>query len=271
MATVTPMLARNYDPTKHNIIGWDASEKLDGVRALWDGSRFWTRNGNILDAPYRITGSLAKRLDPLQMGRCLDGELYIGRGRFNECSGIVRRHGDEWIGIEYHVFDYTCNFGRDSDQRQDDLKSILQLIDLPFVKLVPQIRINSLAHLTELYDEVIRQGGEGLMLKNPNAEYLECGPTKKRSPNLLKVKSFHETEAIVTGYVPGLGKYRGLIGALICRLPSGKSFNCGSGLLDSERAHYSYFAGQTITVKYFEMSKDGVPRFPIYKGIRHDA
>lgn len=271
MATVTPMLAKNYDPNKIDPKGWMASEKLDGVRALWDGARFWTRNGNVLDAPYRFTGPLSKKSSCLQMGWYLDGELYLGRGRFNECSGIVRRHGDEWMGIEYHVFDYTCSFGHGAALRDKYLQESLRIIDLPFVKYVEQTIIQDSYHLMQLYDEIVAQGGEGLMLKHPLFTYLESGPTKKRSPHLLKLKSFHETEALVTGYVPGLGKYSGSIGALICRLPSGKSFNCGSGLLDSERAHYSCFAGKTITVKYFEMSKDGIPRFPIYKGIRSDV
>lgn len=266
MATIAPMLAKNYDPKKHNIIGWYASEKLDGVRALWDGQSFRTRNGNVLDAPWRIAGALSKKSGCLQTGRCLDGELYIGRGRFNECSGIVRRHGDEWIGIEYHVFDYTCPWDSPAQERDQALQECLQVINLPFVKYVSQIGIKNHDHLSEYYNSIIELGGEGVMLKNPDSVY-----QNKRSSDLLKVKSFHETEATVVGYVPGLGKYSGLIGALICRLPSGKSFNCGSGLLDSERTHYSYFAGQTITVKYFEISKDGIPRFPIYKGIRADA
>lgn len=267
----TPMLAKNYDPNKINPEGWMSSEKLDGVRALWDGERFWTRNGNILDAPYRIIGPLSQKSRCLQMGRYLDGELYLERGRFNECSGIVRRHGDEWLGIEYHVFDYTCNFGHGASQRDVDLQEVLQIIDLPFVKYVKQTIIQSVDHLTELYDAIVAEGGEGLMLKHPLGQYLECGPTKKRSPHLLKLKSFHETEAVVVGYTHGLGKYSGLVGALMCRLPSGKEFHCGSGLLDYQRGDYLTFAGKTITVKYFEFSKDGIPRFPIFKGIRIDA
>lgn len=260
---VLPMLAKNYSPDKHNVIGWYASEKLDGVRAIFDGKSFWTRNGNRLDAPYNFTAPLEKL--PLH-GRYLDGELYLGRGRFNECSGIVRRHDDAWWGIQFHVFDLISE--RDSFAiRNDNLKLIVEDFNIPHLVYVEQDIITCLDDITVWHEQITSIGGEGIMLKNPHSMY-----EQKRSSNLLKMKDFKEMEAICVGYEPGKGKYDGLVGSLVLQLPNGKKFSCGSGLVDSERSvnNTAYFLNQKITVKYFELSKDGIPRFPVYKGIRTD-
>jgi DNA ligase-1 len=265
---VTPMLAKVYDPKKYNIEGWMASEKLDGVRALWDGENFWSRNGNVLHAPFRMTGQMKKLVLP--GGVLLDGELYLGRGRFNECSGIVRRNDDQWFGISYQVFD-VVGVTLTADKRDALVTKILSSYNVSFAHQVVQRIIKDSEDLISYYNQITEVGGEGLMLKHPLGLYLESGPTKKRSPYLLKLKPQHDIEALVIGYSPGLGKYTGMVGALICRLPSGKEFQCGSGLNDSDRRDYPAFAGKTITVKYFELSKDGIPRFPTFKGIRHDV
>jgi len=261
---VSPMLAKKYLPDKHNVIGWYASEKLDGVRAIFDGKSFWTRNGNRLDAPYHFTASLEKL--PLH-GRFLDGELYISRGRFNECSGIVRRHGDEWWGIEFHVFDLISE--RDSFAiRNDDLRMMIEDADIPHLIHVEQDIVKCLDELSNWHNEITRQGGEGIMLKNPQSMY-----EQKRSSHLLKMKDFHEAEYTCVGIENGKGKYNGMIGALVLAVgdTAEKTFTAGSGLNDHERSvSPHYFIGQKITVKYFELSKDGIPRFPIYKGIRTD-
>lgn len=264
------MLAKKFDPDKHDVTGWYMSEKLDGVRATFD-TEFVTRNGNVLDAPYRLTGPLAKYMQKNFPGRKLDGELYIGRARFNECSGIVRRHDDEWIGIEFHVFDIIgerANFGVRNAILQDlnsQGHSSVQMIP-DFVKIVKQEIIDDPIQIAVMHDWIAKKGGEGVMIKNPASLY-----EMKRSSNLLKVKEFHDCEAKVIDYELGRGKYTGMVGALVCILPNGKKFSVGSGLVDSDRTNFALFDGKTITVKYFELSKDGIPRFPIFKGIRTDV
>jgi DNA ligase-1 len=260
---INVMLAKKYEPTKHKILGWYMSEKLDGVRAVWNGHAFVTRNGNILNAPWRVVGPM-KKLTELIGANHLDGELYMGRGAFNECSGTVRRNEDEWIGIEFHIFDIV-------GPQEIFFKRHRLLEDLSrrfpkFVRLVDQRSVATIPGMTARFEEITKAGGEGLMLKNPASHY-----QFKRSSDLLKVKTFEECEAVVIGYENGLGKYTGMVGALKCRLPNGNEFSCGSGLVDSERLDYSLFDGKTITVKYFELSKDGIPRFPIFKGIRTDV
>ena len=85
----------------------------------------------------------------------------------------------------------------------------------------------------------------------------------KRSKTLLKVKEFHDMEVKITGYKQGTGKYKGMLGSYECVTKEGHTFNCGSGLTDEDREN-KLNIGKFITVKYFELSKDGVPRFPVY-------
>lgn len=250
------LLAKTYDPDKHDPTGWLLSEKLDGVRAVWDGSRFVSRNGKEFDAPYRLTSIMPRDL-------VLDGELYLGRQRFNEASGIVRRHGDEWFGITYQVFD-AITAHKPFHVRLAELRGDTRLAGHSFIQLVEQSRVESHDHLMEQHAEIVAAGGEGLIIRDPNSAY-----EFKRSSSMLKVKGWHELEAECVGVVVGKGKYIGMIGALECKMPDGQRFQCGSGLVDAQRGWATEcFVGKQITVKFFELTPNGVPRFPIFKAVR---
>lgn len=109
------------------------------------------------------------------------------------------------------------------------------------------------------------------MLREPGSYY-----ENKRSKTLLKVKDFHDAEAIVTGYELGLGRNTGVLGALIIKwenpLMGTKLFKVGSGFNDDMRKNYKklYPIGTRITIKYFELGKTGVARFPIFMHVRED-
>ena len=108
-------------------------------------------------------------------------------------------------------------------------------------------------------------GGEGLMLRQPGSRY-EAG----RSTTLYKVKSFRDDEARVVGHLAGAGRHKGRLGALEVELRSGVRFSVGTGLSDAERENPPPL-GAIITFRYQELSRDGVPRFPSYVGVRVDA
>ena len=103
------------------------------------------------------------------------------------------------------------------------------------------------------------------MLRQPNSMY-EVG----RSNTLLKVKSFVDDEARVLCYLPGKGKYKGMVGAMSCELRSGVTFDVGTGLSDAERKSPPK-VGSIIVFHYKELTKDGLPREPTYHGQRFDA
>ena len=93
-------------------------------------------------------------------------------------------------------------------------------------------------------------GGEGLMLREPNSKYVHG-----RSNTLLKVKSFHDMDAVVEKHEKGAGKYKDLLGSLHCRDKDGVTFKVGSGFTDKERENPPP-VGCIITVKYQEKTND---------------
>jgi len=86
-----------------------------------------------------------------------------------------------------------------------------------------------------------------------------------RSSTLLKIKTFYDAEAVVTGYLGGKGKNKGVTGSLKCQMASGKTFNVGTGLSDKQRKKPPKI-GAIITYRFQELTRDGVPRFPSYIG-----
>jgi DNA ligase-1 len=85
----------SIDPT-----GWWMSEKYDGLRAFWDGQKLWSRNGNLIHAPDYFLAELPRNI-------VLDGELWIGHGKFEETMSIVRSEtpDDRWDRVRFMVFD----------------------------------------------------------------------------------------------------------------------------------------------------------------------
>lgn len=236
------------DPTGH----W-LSEKRDGVRAYWNGKDFVSRQGNIYKAPEWFKAGLPETP--------LDGELIIGRKQFAETISIVKSFdsGDRWKEITYEVFD-SPSFAGPFEARIEHCKAVLE--NATYARVLNQVLCEGVAHLQKLLAEVEKLGGEGIMIRIAGSEY-EIG----RSYTLLKVKSFFDIEATVIGYTPGKGKNKGKLGSLECRLESGALVSVGTGLTDEDRRN-PVAIGKVITVRYQELSPDGVPRFPVFVAVR---
>jgi DNA ligase-1 len=235
------------------------SEKLDGVRAYWDGPnrRFLSRQGNIFYAPDWFIEHLPDTP--------LDGELWLGRKSFQRTVSIVRRQdkSDLWRELSFVVFDAPA-IDNVFEQRLEHLRDILSSSTSDFVRVLEQLRCRDLSHLQEELDRVDALGGEGLMLRQPGSRY-EAG----RSSTLLKVKRFHDAEARVIGHLAGTGRHKGRLGALDVELPDGTLFSVGTGFSDAERENPPP-VGSVITVRYQELSDRGVPRFPSFVRARPD-
>ena len=174
------------------------SEKLDGVRAFWDGEALVSRRGNRFIAPSWFVEGFPS--EPL------DGELWMGRGTFDALSGIVRRHVPEdgaWRKIRYLVFDLPMHPGT-FDERLVRMKELLGGLDPSRIALVEQFRVGEDDELTAILDRVVKEGGEGLMLRRGESRYLAG-----RSDDLLKLKTFEDAEAVVVATPPGQGEVRG--------------------------------------------------------------
>ena len=257
-AVVPPpvLLAHSWE-NDVDLTGWWMSEKLDGVRAYWDGKRFLSRLGNAYHAPSWFTAQLPD--SPL------DGELWVGRKKFQRCVSIVRRldAGLDWREVRYLIFDAPA-MAAPFEARMKHLQEFLALQQPPYAQYVDQALCTDIDHMRSELRRVEGLGGEGLMMRRPGSRY-EVG----RSHSLLKVKSFHDAEARVIGHQAGTGKHKGRLGALLVEMPSGIQFNVGTGLSDRERESPPP-VGAIITYRYQELSDGGVPRFPSYVGVRHD-
>lgn len=239
--------------------GWWMSEKLDGVRAYWDGERLLTRLGNEVAAPAWFVAALPR-------GVALDGELFGGRKRFQETVSVVRRQdrSEAWRGLRYVLFDAPRHEGP-FEARLSAVRDHVRAAAAEHLVAHPHEACRDVAHLREELARVEALGGEGLMLRKPGSRY-EVG----RSFTLLKVKTFHDAEARVRAHLPGTGKHKGRLGALQCELPDGTVFSVGTGFSDAERESPPP-VGAIVTFRYQELSRDGVPRFPSYVGVRHDV
>jgi DNA ligase-1 len=258
------MLANAYrDDVGTNLVEFWVSEKLDGVRAYWDGSHLLTRAGNVIAAPHWFTARLQHIAPHIE----LDGELWGGRDAFERTSGIVRTatpDDDAWRRLKYMLFDLPGEHAA-FDDRLRRLVQITEHAKIDWLTTVPQTRIQDAAHLRARLREIEALGGEGLMLHRGASIYVAG-----RSDDLLKVKSFDDAEARVIGYVPGNGKYEGRVGALIVERADGAHFKIGSGLSDAERKTPPP-VGAWVTYVHNGLTSSGLPRFPRYLRIRSDS
>jgi len=250
------LLAHSWD-NNQDVTGWWISEKLDGVRAYWDGKRFVSRLGNVYHAPDYFTAGLPDHP--------LDGELWIGRGRFQETVSAVRRKkgGENWKRVRYLVFDIPSLTGAFFEKRDNKIEAVVAAA--PYAERVEQTVCLGIAHLRAELARVEAEGGEGLMLREPGSLYVEG-----RSTTLLKVKSFIDSEAVVIGHTKGKGRHKGRCGALEVRLTDGTEFKVGTGLSDAQRQDPPKI-GAVVCFRYQELTKAGVPRFPSFVGVRHDV
>ncbi|MGY1408651.1 MULTISPECIES: DNA ligase [unclassified Luteimonas] len=254
----TLMLAMDYEPGVVVADYW-VSEKLDGVRGRWDGRALWTRGGSRIDAP----GWFVAGWPPVP----LDGELWIGRGRFDEVSGIVRaQRRDEaaWRQVRFMVFDLPGHAGG-FGERLVQLRALLAGAGVAWLQPVPQQRFADAAALQARLRAVAAAGGEGLMLHHRDARY-RAG----RSDGLRKLKPHADAEARVVGHTPGRGKYAGMTGALLVERADGVRFRLGSGLDDAQRAAPPP-VGSLVTYRYNGHTGNGVPRFARFLRVRDEA
>lgn len=244
-----------------NPTGYYMSEKLDGMRAYWDGTKLWTRSGLPIITPTWFLHGLPSDLH-------LDGELFLGRKLFSECMSIARRTdaSDDWNQLTYVIFDAPTVKGGIID-RLNHAKAILSTSPPKYAKIHEHVVCTGTEHLLDELAKIESVDGEGLMLRHPTAPH-----RGGRNTDLLKVKSFHDDEALIIDYEKGKGKYQGLVGSLVCISKTGAQFKVGSGLTDDMRSYNAIpKIGTVITYKYFELTSDGIPRFPTFMRIRPDV
>ena len=264
-------LLRLSEYKDQNVSGWLASEKLDGVRAYWDGENLLSRQGKKLNAPLSFTKNFPKF--------ALDGELYAKELKFEEIQATVMdKLPDEkaWGRLKFHVFDVPEASGGLLD-RLEVLAKFLKNKPNENLIIIKQIKMRDNAHFLKFTEDIIVKGGEGAVVREPNAPY-----ERKRSKNALKFKKFKDAECEVIAINKGSGKYAKFTGSLTCKALGGKDkeekagepksgtiFKIGSGLSDEKRQNPPEI-GSIITYKFQNLTSNGKPRFPIFLRVRED-
>ena len=271
--------------------GWLVSEKFDGYRACYnhDKKQFFSRQNKPFNAPQWFLDAMPPRL--------VDGELWIGRNMFQE-MGVVRKKvpiDEEWLHVTFQVYDMPHETGTFLERLKELIRIVkltknrwlrmrkdfpypFNTIDCPVI-VAKQTIVKNDAHLDSMYQDIIQNGGEGIMLKDPNSPYED-----KRSNYLLKYKPNFDAEAIIIGYKPGQGKYVGMLGGFSCQQlinhdsymsidESEDHLFSISGMDDSIRKSYkdTHPIGTIISYEHSGTTDKGKPRFPRYSRLRTDV
>jgi len=153
----------------HDLENYLASEKMDGVRARWDGENFITRHGNLVNCPDWFKEGMPDAN--------LDGELWMGRGTFAQLQSAMQTRGGDWSGIKFMVFDLAV-LRKTTTERMDMLCNIA---------LTTPLHVGFVSHhtmtaeqLDKAEETIVRDGGEGLCLRHKDENY--------RPNNFIKVK-----------------------------------------------------------------------------------
>ncbi len=229
------------------------SEKLDGIRGVWDGQNLYTKKGKLLYPPK----SFINHMPPF----AIDGELWTVRDDFENIQSIImdKTPSTKWDDIKFMIFEVP-NAKGDFHKRLNKLKQWLENNPNNKIQIIPQIVCKNIDHLNTFLEDIIKLKGEGVIIKDPSLDY-HTG----RSSHILKVKKFHDMEGIVVGI--NFRKDSTLMKSLKLKLDNGVVFKLGGGFSNDQRLNYPKI-GEQITFKYYGFTKNGQPKFTSFLRIR---
>lgn len=237
-----------------NVTGWYMSEKLDGIRAFWDGKNLKTRTSRELFSPPEFT----KNFPPFE----LDGELWTKRGDFENIQNIVMdKNPKSWDEITYNIFEAPSKVGN-FDQRLQKAKDWFSKNPNSNIKFIEHFKCTSKQDIDNFLTHILKLGGEGVMIKNPNAPY-----TTGRSGDILKLKKYLDDEGKIIKI--NFSKQDSKIASLTLKLEDGTEFKLGSGF-DKNFHQNPPKVGDIVTFKFFGFTKNKKPRFASFLHIRKD-
>ncbi len=275
-----PMLALEFDPSNTMKFPVFIQPKLDGVRCLvyssGDKIIFQSRQNTLFDPFEHLLDEIKKLLEllgnPTQF--VLDGELYIHGAEFNEITSMVRRSKKKHPNItnlKYHIYDCFYFGDQNLDKNKMSYAERNKFLNSGFSKskfdqliCVDTKVANTIDDLEKYHTYYTNQSYEGIMIRTMGGVYKQQG----RSKDLQKYKKFHDDEFIVTGYHEGSGAHAGTpIFECFSKVNPGKTFGVTmQGTIESKKEmlkNIDKYIGKQLTVKYQELSVDGIPRFPV--------
>lgn len=249
---VSAMLAVETIPS--DMTGWYMSEKLDGIRALWNGSDLYSRTKKIFHAPQWFKDSLPKNVH-------IDGELYLGRARFEETQSIVmKKHpvDEEWKKIKFMCFDII-----NDEPFSKRYQIYSKLKENTYFKIVKQEKVKTQKQFEDYFQSITKKKGEGVMLREPESKYVQ-----KRTKSLVKVKPKRDAEAVILGVEKGKGRIKNMMGKLVVKnQDTNVQFKIGTGFSNANRKR-NWKKGEVIVYIYRDITAKGIPRFASYKALK---
>ena len=271
-----PMLAHSFDKRKHNI-NYPAivQRKFDGVRCLAvlnsDGSvKLLSRKGKEYPHLQHIKADVWENNDNTNI--VLDGELYSDTLTFQQLVGLVKRvtlkPGNDQQMYEVSLRVYDCVDLNNEADFTDRYQTITNITNgAKYLSLVENVRVDNEDEIHAAQARFVEEGYEGAMVRNLTGAYA----IGKRSANLQKVKTFLDGEYPIVGFTQGTGGETGCV-IWICETPDGKQFRVRPRGTQEERKvlfqNGEEYIGKMLTVRYQELTDDGVPRFPVGIAIR---
>ncbi|AGS80982.1 DNA ligase (ATP) [Caulobacter phage Cr30] len=243
--------------------------KYDGIRLIAKKDGLFSRGGKPIYGVPHIQKALKEFFEDFP-DAILDGELYNHdlKEDFNQIVSCVKKQTPTQEELElsakliqYHVYDIPSESEYSFSGRYIKLQHIFQEYSIYWgdhLQLSETTLIKGEEALNELYAHYLEQGYEGQMIRNPSAIY-----QNKRTKDLLKRKDFIDEEYELVSINEGQGNWSGVAKSVTCRHPDGRTFNAGiKGNYERAKSllHESY---DMVTVKYFNLTPDGIPRFPV--------
>lgn len=240
-----------------NVTGWVMSEKLDGVRAYWDGKQLISRSGRVFNPPRSFTRGFPSF--------SLDGEIWSRRGEFEHIVSIVnsKERQGSWDELTYNIFEVPDQKGG-LLERLNILKEYLDEHEAHKLHILNQTVVKDEQEVRLFFEKTIAKGGEGIVLRDPNEPYYTG-----RISSALKYKPFTDAECRVTAVIEGKGQFSGLMGAIKCDY-KGKIIKIGSGFT-SEQRKQSFEIGTVVSFKFYGLTHLGNPKYPVFLRVRSDA
>ena len=282
---INPMLAQKFDESR---MDFDNSKvfiqpKLDGVRCIFTKDGAYSRANN----KFMNINHIEKKLEEFFKNNpdiILDGELYNHKLKndFEKIISLVRKQKPTTKDkeeasklVQYHVYDIIPRLPSENqlyEKRLMKIKGIFKLFskeELKTLKMVDTYLCENKEIADKYHKKFLDKGFEGSILRK-NGLY-----KKKRAWELQKFKDFHDTEALIIGYEIGKGKRKGTLGKFLMQDDEGVKFGCPPGkgytykdmkdMLDN----IDDYIGQRATFTYFQRTKAGSYRHPLFKGLRN--
>ena len=275
-----PMLAHDF--TKTPVTSGITQPKLDGIRMVVNTRGLYSRSNKEIVAVPHIAEALADFIKD-HPTVTLDGELYNHelKDNFQKITSLVRKTvnlgADELAEskelVQYHIYDMfdSANPNMTFMQRYNWIQKNVHLVNKKTVgiHLVPVAICETSEEIDVMYGEYTQAGYEGQMIRQDTVY------ENKRSKGLLKRKEFITEEYEVVEVHEGQGNWAGYAKRLTLKMPDGTTFS--SGIRGSQAKLKELLENPNIdwaTCRYFELSNDGVPRFPVTidygTGVRND-